>query len=63
MKSPIKMDDDGIPAECPRCQGEDLCIGNVEGMECMDCGCWFDAMPDGIVMWARNSRPVDLDML
>jgi hypothetical protein len=52
-----------IPKECPKCASKDLCIDNVEGMECMDCGCWFDTDSDGTVIWARLIRPVELDML
>jgi hypothetical protein len=58
----IPMKDD-LPAECPSCSSDDLCIDNVEGMECMACGCWFDAEPDGTVIWARMSRPADMDLL
>lgn len=52
-----------IPKECPKCLSKDLCIDNCEGMECMDCGCWFDCDPDGTVIWARLVRPLELDML
>ena len=63
MKRQVKMTQEKhpIPAECPKCGSDDLCIDNVEGMECMKCGCWFDALHDGSIEWARNSRPVDLD--
>jgi len=46
-----------IPEECPKCGSEDLCIDNCEGMECMECGCWFDCDPCGTVIWARSARP------
>jgi len=60
MKSTVRMEDD-LPAECPNCdETDELCIDNVEGMECLECGCWFDAEPDGTIIWARRSRPVDL---
>jgi hypothetical protein len=63
MKTKVKMDAKGLPDECPKCASDDLCIDNVDGMECMKCGCWFDAMPDGQIIWARASRPVELDFL
>jgi len=64
MKRKVKIGDDKLPAECPKCGGtEELCIDNVEGLECLDCGCWFDAMPDGQIIWARASRPADIDFI
>jgi len=54
---------DDLPAECPRCESDDLCIDNVEGMECMNCCVWFDTEPDGTVIWVRNNRPAELDLL
>lgn len=65
MKRKVKMGKGKIPIpqECPRCDSDDLCIDNVEGMECMKCGCWFDTDPDGSIIWARATRPIDLDML
>ena len=62
MKRKVKMADD-LPAECPRCESDDLCIDNVEGMECMNCCVWFDTEPDGTVIWVRNNRPAELDLL
>lgn len=62
MERKVKMADD-LPCNCPRCDADDLCIDNDEGMECMECGCWFDTEPDGTVIWARNNRPADLDLL
>lgn len=59
MKTVVKIGDDKLPSECPKCNGTDLCIDNVEGLECLECGCWFDAEPDGTVIWARSSRPVE----
>ncbi len=59
MKTKVEMSD-GTAAECPRCGSDDLTIDNVEGLECMECGCWFDTEPDGTVMWARADRPPDL---
>jgi hypothetical protein len=58
----VRMADD-LPAECPKCESDDLCIDNVEGMECMKCGCWFDTEPDGQLVWIRANRPADLDLL
>lgn len=65
MKRKVKMTKGKhpLPAECPRCDSDDLCIDNAEGMECMKCGCWFDTEPDGSIAWARNARPIDLDFL
>lgn len=60
MKKKVKIGDDGLAAECPMCDGTDLCIDNVEGLECLSCGCWFDAMDTGLVIWARTSRPAEL---
>lgn len=62
MKRKVKIGEDNLPAECPKCEGTDLCIDNVEGLECMECGCWFDTEEDGGVIWARASRPADLDI-
>jgi hypothetical protein len=59
MKHRVKMADN-LPTECPRCESDDLCIDNCEGMECMKCGCWFDTEPDGSLLWARDARPFDL---
>jgi hypothetical protein len=61
MKTKVRMENE-LPAECPRCEAEteQLCIDNDEGMECLDCGCWFDAEPNGTIVFARHSRPVDL---
>lgn len=61
MKYRLRMENE-LPAECPNCEceTEQLCIDNDEGMECLDCGCWFDAAPDGTVLFARASRPSDL---
>lgn len=63
MKHKVKLDKKGLPDECPRCESDDLCIDNVEGMECMKCGCWFDTETDGSILWARDARPMDLDFL
>lgn len=56
MKSKVRMEDD-LPAECPKCESTDLCICNDNGMECIECGCWFDTEPDGAVVWAYGSHP------
>lgn len=61
MKLKVNMDATGFPMECPRCESDDLCIDNVEGMECMKCGCWFETEFDGSLLWARDARPQDLD--
>jgi|GEM_PF-3167748 len=63
MKSTVPIGADKLPSECPKCSSEDLCIDNVEGLECMQCGCWFDSDPDGAIVWARASRPIELDLL
>lgn len=60
MKKSVKIGDDKLPEECPKCDGTDLCIDNVEGLECLECGCWFDAESDGTVIWARSSRPAEI---
>lgn len=60
MKRKLKIGDDQLPAECPNCDSTDLCIDNVEGLECMECGCWFDAESDGTLIWARGSRPAEI---
>ncbi len=60
MKTKVPIGEDNLPSECPKCEGEELCIDNVEGLECMNCGCWFDALPSGQILWARNSRPADI---
>jgi hypothetical protein len=52
---------DGLPNECPSCEGTDLCIDNCEGMECMECGVWFDCAEDGTVLFMRANRPFDID--
>jgi len=63
MQRKVKIGKDGTPDECPKCDSDDLCIDNVEGMECMKCGCWFDADTDGNIIWARTMRPMELDLL
>jgi transcription initiation factor TFIIIB Brf1 subunit/transcription initiation factor TFIIB len=50
-----------IPNECPNCGGDDLCIDNVEGIICEECGVWFDAQEDGTIEWVRASRPQELE--
>ena len=60
MKNPVKVDGEQIPTECPRCESDNLCICNDEGMECMECGCWFETEPDGSIIWAYASHPVSL---
>lgn len=60
MKTKVKMADD-LPAECPKCESDDLCICNDDGMECMRCGCWFNAEDDGSLIWAYGSHPVSID--
>lgn len=62
MKKSVKIGDDGLAEACPKCDSTDLCIDNVEGLECMECGCWFDTEEDGTVIWARASRPADIDL-
>lgn len=64
MKRKVKMEPYSgfrLAIECPRCSSDDLCIDNNEGLECMSCGCWFDTDQSGNVLWARDSRPADLD--
>lgn len=51
-----------IPQECPRCDTADLCIDNVEGMECLSCGCWFETDTEGHVIWAYLNRPTELGL-
>jgi len=64
MKRAVKVDINGLPVECPRCDSDNLCIDNVEGMECMKCGCWFDTLDSsGTIIWARDARPMDVDFL
>jgi hypothetical protein len=60
MKSKVPIGDDKLASECPKCGGDDLCIDNVEGLECMTCGCWFDHAPDGEIIWARPVRPMEI---
>jgi len=59
MKAKVPVDEHGIPDECPRCGSDDLCIDNIHGMECMNCGCWFDCDSVGAVQMAFDSRPMD----
>ena len=59
MKTNITLDDDGLPNECPKCSSSDLIIDNVDGMECADCGCWFDVDDDGNVIWAYDNKPTE----
>ena len=61
MSDKVKLDDDGDPAECPRCHSDDLCICNDDGLECLACGCWFDCLPDGTLLYARDNHPGDVD--
>jgi hypothetical protein len=63
MKKIVKIGDDHLPEECPKCEGTDLSIDNVEGLECLECGCWFDTEENGQVIWARASRPADIDFI
>jgi len=60
MKLKVQIGEDKLPSECPKCDGTDLCIDNVEGLECLECGCWFDTEPSGIVIWARAARPAEI---
>jgi len=60
MKKQVTIGDDKLASECPQCEGTDLAIDNVEGLECLECGCWFDTEEDGLVIWARASRPIEL---
>ena len=68
MKRKLRVNDDNHPMECPdeRCDpnahGEDddpIAISNIDGYECMNCGCWFEAI-DGDVEWAYESVPEPL---
>lgn len=63
IKRKVRLGEDGLARECARCDGpeDELCIDNVEGIECLSCGCWFDYMDDGTVIWARQSRPLELE--
>lgn len=60
MKEKIAIDGEGLPDECPKCESDDLYICNDNGMECMECGYWFDADLDGVVIWAYASHPLDI---
>jgi len=60
MKTKVPVDANKLADECPSCGSDDLCIDNVEGLECMKCGCWFDNDPDGQIFWARRMRPTEM---
>lgn len=60
----LRADDDGIPSQCPNenCESQanrddSICISNIDGYECMTCGCWFDTDNEGCVEWAYESTP------
>ena len=47
--------------ECPRCKSKELCIDNVDGYTCMDCGAWFDLDEDtGKTVWAYDHKPNEI---
>lgn len=60
MNRSVPIDDQDAPTQCPKCEGEDLCIDNVDGYECLSCGCWFDIESNGRVIWARPERPMEM---
>lgn len=62
MKREVSLSQEKIPQECPCCGKDDLCIDNVEGMECLTCGVWFDTDNEGNVIWVRSNRPMDLGL-
>ncbi len=67
MKRKLEIDDENHPLECPNehcgpdgAQDDDqIAISNIDGYECLNCGCWFEAI-DGDVEWAYESPPVPL---
>ena len=60
MKTNVPVAANGLADECPKCGSDELCIDNVEGLECMKCGCWFDTTPEGQILWARTMRPMEM---
>lgn len=65
LKRTLKTDEDNIhPIECPKddCPSRDepdkdpICVSNIDGYECMICGCWFEAYR-GELEWARDNLP------
>ncbi len=67
VKRKLNIDSDGHPTECPqdecRARTEDgddpIAISNIDGYECCNCGCWFEAH-DGELEWIYASVPVPL---
>lgn len=63
MKRKLKTDENNHPVECPNqelCDSEmddPISISNIDGFECVDCGCWFDTDEAGNVLWAYDEVP------
>ena len=51
---------DTVP-NCPRCESDNVAISNIEGYECIDCGCWFDVNEEtGRVEWSYDHCPSEV---
>lgn len=65
MNRLLRVDEDNHPIECPNesCDAppddDPIAISNIDGYECIQCGCWFEAI-DGEVEWAYESAPSPL---
>ncbi|RPH75956.1 hypothetical protein EHM76_00310 [bacterium] len=50
--------------DCPKCGNTDtneVAVSNIDGYECMKCGCWFDRdETDGSVRFAYESHPLEI---
>lgn len=76
MKNEITIVDEH-PDQCPReicdANGDDIAISNIDGYECMKCGCWFETISNSrkgetaptkdytaSVEWAYHEAPMHL---
>lgn len=43
--------------KCPKCESVEVSYSNIEGYECMECGCWFDRDDSGDLCFMYDSSP------